>query len=42
MRINNAEDPVKVIETAYENGIDFLTMQIFMETVNVKKSLQML
>lgn len=23
MRINNAEDPVKVIETAYENGIDF-------------------
>ena len=30
MRINNAEDPVKVIETAYENGIDFLTMQIFM------------
>ncbi len=42
MRINNAEDPVKVIETAYENGIDFLTMQIFMGTVNVKKSLQML
>ncbi len=42
MRINNAEDPVKVIEKLMKTALIFLTMQIFMGTVNVKKSLEML
>ena len=40
MRINNAKDPVKVLTTAIENDITFLTMPISMGAGSVKRFLR--
>ena len=39
MRINGAERPERIVETAFDNGINFLTMRISMVVENVKPSL---